>query len=95
MVLGEDIPLGNPLDLAFAEHVHGFITLDCTPRRRKRPEPLLRIHTLLDGTVVLLNNVVQVLHLPVTAAPARRAVMLHFSHCPRIRRRRIFIDDPG
>jgi hypothetical protein len=27
-ILCEDIPLGNPLDLAFAEHVHGFITLD-------------------------------------------------------------------
>jgi hypothetical protein len=28
MVLGEDIPLCNPLDLAVAEHVHGLITLD-------------------------------------------------------------------
>jgi hypothetical protein len=32
-VLGEDIPLRNALDLAFAQPMDGFIALDGPPRR--------------------------------------------------------------
>jgi hypothetical protein len=38
-VLGEDIPLGHPLDLAFVQHVHGFITLKGSLCCGKRPKP--------------------------------------------------------
>jgi hypothetical protein len=39
VVLGEDISFGHPPELAFAEHVHGFITLDGPLRRGKRSKP--------------------------------------------------------
>ena len=38
-VLGEDIPLGDPPELAFAEPVHGFIALDGPLRRVEAPNP--------------------------------------------------------
>jgi hypothetical protein len=41
-VLGEDIPLGEPLDLAFAEHVHRLIALDGPVRRVKGSKPQAR-----------------------------------------------------
>jgi hypothetical protein len=38
-VLGEDIPLGELLKLAFAEHVHGFIALDRSLRCMEGSKP--------------------------------------------------------
>ncbi len=52
-MLCEDIPLGNPLDLAFAEHVHGFITLDGPLRRGKCSTPQPRIHAAFHKPMIL------------------------------------------
>jgi hypothetical protein len=38
-VLGEAILFGHPLQLAFVEHVHGFITLDGPLGRGNPPNP--------------------------------------------------------
>jgi hypothetical protein len=38
-VLGEDIPLRHALDLAFAQHMDGFIALDGPLRRMERSKP--------------------------------------------------------
>jgi hypothetical protein len=38
-VLCKDIPLGNLLDLAFVELMHGFVPLDGPLCRNKRSEP--------------------------------------------------------
>jgi hypothetical protein len=62
-VLGEDIPLGAPLKLALAEHVHGFISLDGPLRRGKCPKPqpraggrALNPGGVLEGIVNLLRG---------------------------------------
>ena len=39
VVLGEDIRLGEPLDLALTEHMHRFIALDRLPRWVERSKP--------------------------------------------------------
>ena len=66
-----DLPLnigtGQPSHLPFAKHVHGFITLNCPSCRIECPESLLRIHTFLYESMVLLDDVVQVLHRSVPA----------------------------
>ena len=43
----------------------------------------------------MLNNIIQVLHRPVTAATAQRAVMFQLCHRPWVGRRQIRIDDAG
>jgi hypothetical protein len=44
-VLGEDFPRSDPLTLAFAEPVHGFIALDGPLRGVECSKPQPRIHT--------------------------------------------------
>jgi hypothetical protein len=63
-VLGEDIPLGEPLDLAFAEHVHGFITLDGPLRRGKCSKPQPRIHAAFHQPMILFDDIIQILAWP-------------------------------
>jgi len=52
--------------------VDRFITLNRSSRRLELAESLLGVHSSLDGAVVLLDDVVQVLHRPVPAAKALR-----------------------
>jgi hypothetical protein len=52
-LLYEAIPLGHPLDLAFAEHVHGFITLDSPLRRGKCSTPQPWIHAAFHKPMIL------------------------------------------
>jgi NAD(P)-dependent dehydrogenase (short-subunit alcohol dehydrogenase family) len=52
-VLCEDIPLGGPFQLAFAERVHGFIALNGPLRRGEGPKPQPRIHTAFDKPEIL------------------------------------------
>jgi hypothetical protein len=52
-VLSEDIPLSDPLDLAFAEHVHRFIALDGPLRRVECPKPQPRIHETFHKLMIL------------------------------------------
>jgi hypothetical protein len=44
-ILCEDIPLGEPIELAFVEHMHRFIALDSALCRGERSKPQPRIHT--------------------------------------------------
>ena len=52
----------HPSSLPFPDHVHCFVALDRSSRRLKFPEALLRIHVSFDGSMILFQYVVQVLH---------------------------------
>ena len=52
-ILGKDISLGEPIELACAEHVHGFIALDGRLRRGKRPNPQSWIHAAFHKPMIL------------------------------------------
>jgi hypothetical protein len=64
LVLGEDIPLCQPLDLAFAEHMYGFILLDRLLRRQKCPKSQPRIHTAFEKAMILPHRIIQIFALP-------------------------------
>jgi hypothetical protein len=59
-----------PTSLPLPDHVHSFVTLNRSLRRLEFSEALLGVHPAFDRSVVLLENVVQVLHrsVPTTAA---------------------------
>jgi hypothetical protein len=55
-VLGEGIPLGESLDLAFAEHIHGFIALDGSLRGVECPKLQPRNDEAFHKPVILFNT---------------------------------------
>jgi len=57
----------HPGHLPFPDHVHGFIALNRSLCRLEFPKPLLSVHTALDGSVILFQNVVHILHGSVTS----------------------------
>lgn len=66
-VLCEDILLGDPLDLAFAEHVYGFIALDRPLRRGKRSKPQPMVDAAFDKPMILFHDIIQILILSESA----------------------------
>jgi putative transposase len=67
-VLQSDGTLGHPPNLALPNLVHRFVTLNRPPRTTELPKMLLGTDPLLDGAVILLQNVVQILNRPMAAA---------------------------
>ena len=68
--LTPNIRSAHPPNLPLPQHVHRLITLNGSLRRLEFSEPLLGVHPAFDRSVVLLENVVQVLYgsVPTTAA---------------------------
>jgi hypothetical protein len=67
-VLHSDVTLPHPPNLALPNLVHRFVTLNRPPRTTELPEMPLGTDPLLDGAVILFQNVVQILNRPVTAS---------------------------
>jgi hypothetical protein len=60
-VLGEDISLDNSLDLAFAEHMHGFIALNRLLHRLKYSKLQARVDTAFHQPMILFDDILQIL----------------------------------
>jgi len=60
-VLCEDITLGEPIMLAFAEHVYGFVALDRPLRGVECPTPQPRVHLAFHQSIILLRHMIQIL----------------------------------
>ena len=70
LVLSQDITLLHSSDLTFADLVHRLVALNRLTCTTELTKMLLGADPFLDGTVILLQDVVQVLNRPVTAAPS-------------------------
>ena len=66
-----------PTSLPLPDHVHGFVTLNRSLRRLEFSEPLLGVHPAFNPSVVLLENVVQVLYGSVAATAAKCPFLLY------------------
>ena len=53
-----------------------FVAVNRSPGRLEFSEALLGIHSALDGSMILFENVVQVLHRSVSTAIAQRSFLL-------------------
>ena len=65
-----------PLSLPLPDHVDRFVALNRSPSRLEFSEALLGVHSTFDGSMILFENVVQVLHRSVSTAVAQRAFLL-------------------
>jgi len=66
----------HPSNLPLPDHVDRFVALYRSPRRLEFSEALLGIHSTFDGSMILFENVVQVLHSSVSTALAQRFFLL-------------------
>ena len=65
--LSPNLRTAHPLRLPLPDHVHCLISLDRSPRRVEFTKALLGFHSSFDRSMILLQDVVQVLGRPVPA----------------------------
>src|SRR5450759_1899304 len=62
----------HPSSLSLPDHVDCFVALNRSPSRLEFSEALLGVNSTFDGSMILFENVVQVLHRSVSTAGAQR-----------------------
>ncbi len=63
--------------LTLPDHVDGFVSLDRSPRRGEFTKALLGLHASFDRSMILLQDVVQVLYRLVVATASQDSFLLH------------------
>jgi hypothetical protein len=66
----------HPSSLPLPDHVDCFVALNRSPSRLKFSEALFRIHSTFDGSMILFENVVQVLHQSMSTAVVQPPFLL-------------------
>src|ERR1035441_4249924 len=65
----------HPSSLPLPNHVDCFIALNRSPSRLEFSEARLGVHSTFDGSMILFQNVVQILHTSVSTAGAPRSFL--------------------
>ena len=87
--LAKKVVSRHPSHLPLPDHVKRFVALNRSPGRPKFSNALLGLHSTFDGSMILFQNVVQVLHGSVSTALAQRP----FPSCCRGSQSRISAPD--
>ncbi|MGA7317771.1 MAG: hypothetical protein WBX22_27830 [Silvibacterium sp.] len=90
--LPKKIISSHPSNLPLPDHVDCFVALNRAPNRPEFSEALLGIHTTFDGSMILFENVVQVLHGSVSTALAQRPFLLTVGDRGAVDRRQVSVD---
>jgi hypothetical protein len=91
--LTPNVSSAHPPNLPLPHHVHRLITLNGSLRRLEFSEPLLGVHPAFDRSVVLLQNVVQVLYGSVPATAAKCPFLLYVGDGRAVDRCQVRIDN--
>jgi type I restriction enzyme M protein len=91
--LGPNIIAPHPPNLPLPDHIHRLISLNRSPSRMKFPEALLSVDPAFDGSVILLDDVVQVLDGSMMTSAAKYSLLLNSRDGRGVDRRQIRIDD--
>ncbi len=78
--------------LPLPDHMNRFVALNRSPGCLKFSEALLGVHSTFDGSMILFENVVQVLHGSVSTALAQRPLLLTVGDRGAVYRRQIRVD---
>src|SRR5271169_2546826 len=90
--LTNKIPSCYPSNLPLPDHVDCFVALNRTPSRLEFSEALLGVNSTFDGSMILFENVVQVLHRSVSTALAQRPFLLPAGDRGAVNRRQVRVD---
>ena len=77
LYLSPDIRTAHPPRLPLPDHVHGLVSLDRSPRRVECTKALLGLHSSFDRSMILLQDVVQVLDRLVAATAPQDSFLFH------------------
>src|SRR5450759_2855151 len=90
--LSEKIISCHPSSLPLPDHVDCFVALNRSPSRLKFSEALLGVHSTFDGSMILFENVIQVLYRSVSTAVAQRPFLLTVGDRRAVNRCQVSID---
>src|ERR1035438_2788785 len=82
----------HPSSLPLPDHVDCFVALNRSPSRLEFSKALLGVHSTFDGSMILFENVVQVLYRSVSTAVAQRPFLLGIGDRGAVYRRQIRVD---
>ena len=82
----------QPSNLPLPDHVDCFVALNRSPSCLEFSEALLGVHSTFDGSMILFENVVQVLHRSVSTAVAQRPFLFTVGDRGAVYRRQISVD---
>ena len=77
LILFVNISVADPPHLPLPDHVHRFVSLDRSPGRLELAKALLGLHSSFDSSMILLQDVVQVLDRSMSAAAAQSSFLFH------------------
>ena len=92
--LASDVVLCYPPHLALTEHVHRFNPLKRSPRRVEGSESLARSKAPLYGSMILLDDVVQVAYWSTTTASTEFSRPSEFRYSLGVRWIPVHVDHP-
>src|ERR1019366_6344603 len=82
----------HPSNLPLPDHVDCFVDLNRAPSRLRFSEALLGVHSTFDGSMILFENVVQVLHRSVSTAVAQRPFLFTVGDRTPVNRCQVGVD---
>jgi len=74
--------------------VHRFVSFNRSPGRLKLAKALLGLHSSFDGSMILLQDIVQILDRSMSTAAAEDSFLLHCWNRRAVEARLIGVDDP-
>ena len=83
----------DPSRLPLPDHVYRFVSLNRSPRRLELAKVLLGLQAL-DRSMILLQDIIQVLDRSMSAAAAQSSFLLYVRDGGAVDRRLIGVDDP-
>ncbi len=93
LILLADI-IADPPRLPLADHVYRLVSSDCLPRRSKLTKALLGLNSPFDRSMILLQDVVQILRRSMAATAAQGSFFFHCGNHRAVETGFIGVDDP-
>ena len=95
LILSTNILAANPPRLPLPDPVYRFVSLNRSPRRLELAKVLLGLHSSFDGSMIQLQDIVQILDRSMATAAAEDSFLLHCWNRRAVEACLIGVDDPG
>jgi hypothetical protein len=89
-----NVALCYPSDSPIADHVHGFYSFESSPGTLKGAVAVCQPGPLFDGSMILFNDIVEILALAKMNSAGESTLGFQGFHCSRIGRVLVHVDDP-
>src|SRR6516225_4122908 len=94
LILFTNIIAADPPSLPLPDPVYRFVSLNRSPRRLELAKALLGLHSSFDGSMTLLQDIVQILDRSMATAAAKDSFPLHCGNRRAVEACLIGVDDP-